>query len=235
MLEIKDLHVYYGQSPALKGISISVAEGELVTIIGANGAGKTTLMNTISGLLKPRQGSIGFIGRSIAGMPAYSIARLGIIQVPEGRRVFPELSVLENLEMGAYLCRDRKIIHQRLEQVYSLFPILGERRSQLAGTLSGGEQQMLAIGRSLMSEPKLLLLDEPSQGLAPLLVKNLGETIKDIHKSVGLTTLLVEQNARMALEMADRGYVLQTGEVILEDRASALLANQAVKEAYLGV
>jgi len=235
MLEINDLHVYYGQSPALKGISISVAEGELVTIIGANGAGKTTLMNTISGLLKPRQGSIRFIGRSIAGMPAHSVARLGIIQVPEGRRVFPELTVLENLEMGAYLCRDGKVIRQRLEQAYSLFPILEERRSQLAGTLSGGEQQMLAIGRSLMSEPKLLLLDEPSQGLAPRLVRNLGETINDIHKSVGLTILLVEQNARMALEMADRGYVLQTGEVILQDRASALLANQAVKEAYLGV
>jgi branched-chain amino acid transport system ATP-binding protein len=235
MLEINDLYVYYGPMSALKRVSISVAEGELVTVIGANGAGKTTLMNTISGLLESDRGTIEFMGRDITGMPAHSITRLGIIQIPEGRGVFPEMTVLENLEMGAYLFRDRKVIRQTLEQVYSLFPILEQRGRQMAGTLSGGEQQMLAIGRGLMSRPKLLLLDEPSQGLSPLLVQSLGKTIEGLHKDGGLTILLVEQNVRMALEMADRGYVLQSGEVILEDKASALLDTKAIKEAYLGV
>jgi len=235
MLEINDLYVYYGPMAALKRVSISVAEGELVTVIGANGAGKTTLLNTISGLLESDRGIIEFMGRNITGMSAHSITKLGIIQIPEGRGVFPEMTVLENLEMGAYLFQDRKAIRQTLEQVYSLFPILEQRRRQMAGTLSGGEQQMLAIGRGLMSRPKLLLLDEPSQGLSPLLVQSLGKTIEGLHKNEGLTVLLVEQNVQMALEMADRGYVLQSGEVILEDKASALLDNQAVKEAYLGV
>lgn len=235
MLEINGLYVYYGPMSALKRVSISVAEGELVAVIGANGAGKTTLMNTISGLLEPERGTIEFMGRDIAGRPAHSITKLGIIQIPEGRGVFPEMTVLENLEMGAYLFHDRKVIRQTLEQVYSLFPILERRRTQMAGTLSGGEQQMLAIGRGLMGRPKLLLLDEPSQGLSPLLVQGLGRTLEDLHKNEGLTVLLVEQNVHMALEIADRGYVLQNGEVILEDKASALLENQAVKEAYLGV
>lgn len=235
MLEINDLYVYYGPMSALKRVSISVAEGEMVAVIGANGAGKTTLMNTISGLLESDRGSIEFMGRNITGMSAHSITKLGIIQIPEGRGVFPEMTVLENLEMGAYLFHDRKVIRQTLEQVYSLFPILEQRRRQLAGTLSGGEQQMLAIGRGLMGRPKLLLLDEPSQGLSPLLVQGLGRTLEDLHKNEGLTVLLVEQNVHMALEIADRGYVLQNGEVILEDKASALLENQAVKEAYLGV
>lgn len=235
MLEINDLYVYYGPMAALKRVSISVAEGELITVIGANGAGKTTLLNTISGLLESDRGTIEFMGRNITGMSAHSITKLGIIQIPEGRGVFPEMTVLENLEMGAYLFQDRKAIRQTLEQVYSLFPILEQRRRQMAGTLSGGEQQMLAIGRGLMSRPKLLLLDEPSQGLSPLLVQSLGKTIEGLHKNEGLTVLLVEQNVQMALEMADRGYVLQSGEVILEDKASALLDNQAVKEAYLGV
>jgi branched-chain amino acid transport system ATP-binding protein len=235
MLEINDLYVYYGPMAALRRVTISVADGELVAVIGANGAGKTTLLNTISGLLEPDRGTIEFMGRNIAGMPGHSITKLGVVQIPEGRGVFPEMTVLENLEMGAYLFQDREVIRQTLEQVYALFPILEQRRRQMAGNLSGGEQQMLAIGRGLMSRPKLLLLDEPSQGLSPLLVQNLGQTIEGLHKNEGLTILLVEQNVKMALEMADRGYVLQSGEVILEDKASALLENQAVREAYLGV
>jgi branched-chain amino acid transport system ATP-binding protein len=235
MLEINDLYVYYGPMRALRRVTISVADGELVAVIGANGAGKTTLLNTISGLLEPDRGTIEFMGRNIAGMPGHSITKLGVVQIPEGRGVFPEMTVLENLEMGAYLFQDREVIRQTLEQVYALFPILEERRRQMAGNLSGGEQQMLAIGRGLMSRPKLLLLDEPSQGLSPLLVQNLGQTIEGLHKNEGLTILLVEQNVKMALEMADRGYVLQSGEVTLEDKASALLENQAVREAYLGV
>lgn len=235
MLEINELYVYYGPLCALRRVKISVAEGEVVAVIGANGAGKTTLLNTISGLLEPDRGTIQFMGRDIAGMSGHSIAGLGIIHIPEGRGVFPEMTVLENLEMGAYLFRDRQIIRQTLEQVYSLFPVLEQRRHQKAGTLSGGEQQMLAIGRGLMSRPKLLLLDEPSQGLSPLLVGNLAQIIEGLNKSQGLSILLVEQNVKMALEKADRGYVLQSGEVILEDRATALLENKAVREAYLGV
>lgn len=235
MLEINELYVYYGPLCALRRVKISVAEGEVVAVIGANGAGKTTLLNTISGLLEPDRGTIEFMGRDIAGMSGHSIAGLGIIHIPEGRGVFPEMTVLENLEMGAYLFRDRQIIRQTLEQVYSLFPVLEQRRHQKAGTLSGGEQQMLAIGRGLMSRPKLLLLDEPSQGLSPLLVGNLAQIIEGLNKSQGLSILLVEQNVKMALEKADRGYVLQSGEVILQDRATALLENKAVREAYLGV
>jgi len=235
MLEINDLYVYYGPMCALRRIKISVAEGEVVAVIGANGAGKTTLMKTISGLLEPDRGSIEFMGRDIAGMTGHSIANLGIIHIPEGRGVFPEMTVLENLEMGAYIFKDEAVIRQTLEQVYELFPVLENRRRQKAGTLSGGEQQMLAIGRGLMGRPKLLLLDEPSQGLSPLLVKNLAQTIEGLHKDHGLNILLVEQNVKMALELADRGYVLQSGEVILADNASALLENKAVQEAYLGV
>ena len=235
MLEINDLYVYYGPMCALRRVNISVADGELVAVIGANGAGKTTLLKTISGLLEPDRGTIEFMGRDIAGKPGHSIANLGIIHIPEGRGVFPEMTVVENLEMGAYLFRDEEVIRQTLEQVYALFPILEERGRQKAGNLSGGEQQMLAIGRGLMSRPKLLLLDEPSQGLSPLLVQSLGQTIEGLHRGRGLTILLVEQNVKMALEMADRGYVLQSGEVILADKADALSANKAVREAYLGV
>lgn len=234
MLEINDLYVYYGPLLALRRISLTVTSGELVAVIGANGAGKTTLLNTICGLLEPDRGTIKFLGHEIAGLSGHSVARLGIAQVPEGRGIFPEMTVLENLEMGAYLLPDRKIVRQTLEEVYSLFPILQQRQRQRAGTLSGGEQQMLAIGRSLMSRPKLLLLDEPSQGLSPLLVKNLSRTIQDLRKEQGLTMMLVEQNVKMALEIADRGYVLQSGEIILADKASALLENNRVREAYLG-
>lgn len=235
MLDISDLYVYYGPLCALRRVKLSVAEGEVVAVIGANGAGKTTLMKTISGLLEPDRGTIEFMGRDISGMPGHSIATLGIIHIPEGRGVFPEMTTLENLEMGAYIYKDHAVIRETLSQVYELFPVLEQRRHQKAGTLSGGEQQMLAIGRGLMGRPKLLLLDEPSQGLSPLLVGNLAQTIEDLHKREGLSILLVEQSVKMALEIADRGYVLQSGEVILEDRASALLENKAVKEAYLGV
>lgn len=235
MLDISDLYVYYGPLCALRRVKLSVAEGEVVAVIGANGAGKTTLMKTISGLLEPDRGTIEFMGRDISGMPGHSIATLGIIHIPEGRGVFPEMTTLENLEMGAYIYKDHAVIRETLAQVYELFPVLEQRRHQKAGTLSGGEQQMLAIGRGLMGRPKLLLLDEPSQGLSPLLVGNLAQTIEDLHKREGLSILLVEQSVKMALEIADRGYVLQSGEVILEDRASALLENKAVKEAYLGV
>jgi branched-chain amino acid transport system ATP-binding protein len=235
MLEIKDLQVNYRLSPALRGVSIKVEEDELVVVIGANGAGKSTLIRTISGLHRPRRGNITFMGHSITRQSAHKIVGLGVVQVPEGRGVFPDMTTLENLEMGAYLCRDRKVVKERREKVYSIFPILKDRKNQLAGTLSGGEQQMLAVGRGLMSGPKLLLLDEPSQGLAPLLVEHLAETINALHKEHRMTILLVEQNARMALDIADRGYVLQTGHVVLQGKASELLANESVKQAYLGV
>jgi branched-chain amino acid transport system ATP-binding protein len=235
MLEVKDLQVYYRLSPALKGVSIKVEEGELVVVIGANGAGKSTLIRTISGLHRPRRGSITFMGQSITRQSAHRIVGMGVVQVPEGRGVFPDMTTLENMEMGAYLCRDKKLIRERLEKAYSIFPVLKDRKNQLAGTLSGGEQQMLAVGRGLMAGPKMLLLDEPSQGLAPLLVEHLAETIKTLHKEHTITILLVEQNARMALEIADRGYVLQTGQVVLEGKAADLLANASVKQAYLGV
>ncbi len=235
MLRIENLQAYYGPVCALKSVSLEVKSGELVTVIGANGAGKSTLMRTISGLMKPRRGTIDFDGEPLAGVPAHKIVKKGVIQVPEGRGIFPEMTCLENLEMGAYLVRDKGLINERLQQVYDLFPRLLERKSQFAGTLSGGEQQMLAVGRGLMAGPKMLLLDEPTQGLAPLLVENLAEAITKIHKENSLPILLVEQNASMALEIADRGYVLQLGEVVLEGTAKALMENQSVKEAYLGI
>lgn len=235
MLEVKNLQVYYRLSPALRGVSLKVEEGELVVVIGANGAGKSTLIRTISGLHKPRRGSVAFMGTTISLQPPHKIVDMGVIQVPEGRGVFPDMTTLENLEMGAYLCRDRKVIRERLEKAYSIFPLLKDRKNQLAGTLSGGEQQMLAVGRGLMAGPKLLLLDEPSQGLSPLLVEHLADTINTLHKEYSMTILLVEQNARMALDIADRGYVLQIGQVVLEGTASELLANESVKSAYLGV
>jgi len=235
MLEVKNLQVYYRLSPALRGVSLKVEEGELVAVIGANGAGKSTLIRTISGLHRPRRGSITFMGHNIARQAPHKIVGMGVVQVPEGRGVFPDMSTLENLEMGAYLCNNKKIIKERLEKAYSIFPILKDRKNQMAGTLSGGEQQMLAIGRGLMGEPKMLLLDEPSQGLSPLLVEHLAETINTLHKEHSMTILLVEQNARMALDIADRGYVLQIGQVVIEGTASELAANENVKQAYLGV
>ena len=235
MLKIENLQVCYGPIMAVKGISLHIPEGELVCVIGANGAGKSTLIRTISGLHKPRSGKIEFQGKSISNMPAHRIVGLGVVQVPEGRGVFPEMTILENLEMGAYLKRNRNTFKENQEKVYGLFPRLKERESQLAGTLSGGEQQMLAVGRGLMGNPKLLLLDEPSQGLSPLMVEHLADAINTIHKQHSVTVLLVEQNARMALEIANKGYVLQTGQVVLEGNTASLLENETVKKAYLGV
>lgn len=234
MLVLEDVHTYYGNIHALKGLSLTVNEGEIVTLIGANGAGKSTTLNTISGLLRPRQGDIRLNGADLTGQPPHKIVSLGIVQVPEGRRVFGRLTVMENLEMGAYTQTSQSSIHQAAERVFHLFPRLKERRSQVAGTLSGGEQQMLAIGRALMAEPKVLLLDEPSMGLAPVLVDSIFSTIEQLHRQ-GITILLVEQNARMALQVADRGYVLQTGEVVLSDTATNLRENEMVQKAYLGI
>jgi branched-chain amino acid transport system ATP-binding protein len=231
MLELKDVHTYYGPIEALKGVDIKVRRGEIVSLIGNNGAGKSTTLMTISGILKPQAGEISFEDRSIRGMPPHRIVRRGISQVPEGRRIFPGLTVRENLEMGAYSSGGDKT--SSLEMVYSLFPVLKERHKQKGGTLSGGEQQMLAIGRALMSGPKLLLLDEPSLGLAPIIVVKIFRTIREIN-SEGVTVLLVEQNARAALKLSHRGYVLENGRVALEGRGEELLNNERVKEAYLG-
>ncbi|MCO5216114.1 MAG: ABC transporter ATP-binding protein [Thermomicrobiales bacterium] len=231
MLKLNDVHSYYGQIHALKGISIDVKEGEVVTLIGSNGAGKSTTLRTISGLLSPRQGEVLYKGNNIAGTPAHKVAGMGIAQSPEGRRIFPRMTVLENLQMGAFV--HGKVDPNDLARVYDLFPRLKERVSQKAGTMSGGEQQMLAIGRALMASPKLLLLDEPSMGLSPILVEQIFSIIKDINKQ-GTTVLLVEQNALMALAVASHGYVLQTGQIILQDNAKALLANETVRKAYLG-
>lgn len=233
MLKIENIDVYYGAIHALKGISAEVNEGEIVTLIGANGAGKSTILRTISGLLKPKAGQINFEGKSIAGVVAQDIVKLGISQVPEGRRVFANMSVLENLELGAYIRNDKKGIQEDMENVFVKFPRLSERRSQLAGTLSGGEQQMLAMGRALMSRPRLLLLDEPSMGLAPLLVKEIFSIIKEINAS-GTTVLLVEQNAHMALSIAHRAYVLETGRITLSGDAKELAASEEIRKAYLG-
>ncbi|MBI1799630.1 MAG: ABC transporter ATP-binding protein [Candidatus Eisenbacteria bacterium] len=233
MLEVRDLDVYYGAIHALKGVSVRAESGEIVTLIGANGAGKTTLLRTISGLVPSRAGRITFEGRDITKMPAHEIVGLGISQAPEGRMVFANLTAEVNLELGAYLRRDRAGILEDRERVYTLFPRLKERRRQSAGTLSGGEQQLLPIGRALLWRPRLVLLDEPSLGLAPLLVREIFRTIHQINRG-GVTVLLVEQNAHMALSIASRGYVLETGHVRLEDRASALLENPEVKSAYLG-
>jgi branched-chain amino acid transport system ATP-binding protein len=233
MLKINDINVYYGAIHALKGISLEVTEGEIVTLIGANGAGKSTTLRTISGLLKPRTGNIAFEGQNIAGQPAQEIVKKGICQVPEGRRIFANMTVLENLELGAYTRSDSKGIADDMKDVFKRFPRLLERKSQLAGTLSGGEQQMLAMGRALMSRPRLLLLDEPSMGLAPLLVKEIFSIIKEINAS-GTTILLVEQNANMALSIAQKAYVLETGRITLSGTAQELSESEAVRKAYLG-
>ena len=234
MLEIKNLVVNYGAIAALHGISLSVPDGKIVTLIGANGAGKTTTLKTISGLLKPGSGEILYGGQNIAGLPPHQIVARGISQSPEGRMIFANLTVHENLLLGAYLQKDKQIIRRELEHVFAMFPRLKEREKQIAGTLSGGEQQMLAIGRALMSRPKLLLLDEPSLGLAPLLVKTIFEKIVEINREQGLTILLVEQNANLALEISHFGYVLETGKVVLQGDSHELRQNPRVKSAYLG-
>ncbi len=234
MLEIKNLAVSYGAINALHGISLRVEAGRIVTLIGSNGAGKTTTLKTVSGLLKPRTGEIIFDGQNIAGLPAHEIVKRGLSHVPEGRMVFANLTVHENLMMGAYLQRDAAVVRRELELVFATFPRLQEREKQIAGTLSGGEQQMLAIGRALMSKPKFLMLDEPSLGLAPLLVKTIFEKIVEINRTHGLTILLVEQNANLALEVSHYGYVLETGKIILQDDSSKLRQNPQVKSAYLG-
>lgn len=233
MLKVNDLDVYYGNIQALKGVTLEVNEGEIVTLIGANGAGKSTLLKTLSGLLKPKRGSIEYLGSTIAGKAAQSIVKAGISQVPEGRRVFANMTVEENLSLGAYLRKDRESIIRDMERVYEMFPRLLERKKQLSGTLSGGEQQMLAMGRAIMARPKLLLLDEPSMGLAPLMVKNIFSIIKQINEH-GTTILLVEQNANMALSIANRAYVLETGRIVLSGTAKQLQESDEVKEAYLG-
>lgn len=233
MLTVNDINVFYGAIHAIKGVSLEVNEGEIVTLIGANGAGKSTILRTISGLLKPKTGSIQFEGQEIAGMPAHEIVKTGISQVPEGRRIFAEMSVLENLELGAFTRKDNDGIKADMELVFERFPRLKERIGQLAGTLSGGEQQMLAMGRALMSRPRLLLLDEPSMGLAPLLIKEIFTIIQDINKT-GTTVLLVEQNANMALSIAHRAYVLETGRITLSGDAKELAASDEVRKAYLG-
>lgn len=233
MLKVNNIDVYYGNIHALKDVSLEVNEGEIVTLIGANGAGKSTLLKTLSGLLKPKRGTILYYSQPIGGKPAQAIVKNGISHVPEGRRVFANMSVEENLELGAYLRKDRNGIKKDLEYVFELFPILKERRKQLSGTLSGGEQQMLAMGRALMAKPKLLLLDEPSMGLAPLIVKTIFEIIQEVNKE-GTTVLLVEQNAHMALSIADRAYVLETGRIVLSGTAKELQESEEVKAAYLG-
>lgn len=233
MLVLQDVNVYYGAIHALKGISLEVNEGEIVTLIGSNGAGKSTSLKTISGLLRPKQGKLSFNGTDITTVQPQEIVAKGISQVPEGRRVFANMTVTENLDLGAYLRKDKAEIKKDLERVFELFPRLNERKNQLSGTLSGGEQQMLAMGRALMSRPKLLLLDEPSMGLAPILVKQIFSIIKEINKT-GTTILLVEQNAHMALSIAHRAYVLETGRIVLSGSAEELAASEEVRKAYLG-
>ena len=233
MLKVENINVYYGAIHALKGISVEVKQGEIVTLIGANGAGKSTILRTISGLLRAKTGDIVFEGNAIGGMPAEEIVRKGISQVPEGRRIFANMTVAENLELGAYIRSDKTGIRKDIDKVFERFPRLGERRAQIAGTLSGGEQQMLAIGRGLMSQPKLMLLDEPSMGLAPLLVKEIFSIIQEINAS-GTTILLVEQNAHMALSIAHKAYVLETGRITLSGTAKELSESEAVRKAYLG-
>jgi len=234
MLEVENVHVYYGNIHALRGVSLTVEEGEIVTLIGANGAGKSTTLFTISSLLKPREGTVFLEGDDLSVYPAHEVVAKGVCQVPEGRRIFTRLTVQENLEMGAFTRTDRTGIKQDMERVYTLFPRLEERRGQVGGTLSGGEQQMLATARALMSRPRLLLLDEPSMGLAPILVEAIFDTVREIN-SQGTTILLVEQNAQMALQIAHRGYVLETGEVVLSDSAENLRQNEMVQKVYLGI
>ena len=232
LLKVDDIHVYYGSIHAVKGVSFEVNEGEIVTLIGANGAGKSTVLNTVSGLLHPRTGSVSFEGKDLKGVPAHKVVQHGLAQVPEGRRVFLQMTVEENLEMGAFT-QPNSTIEPGLADVYERFPRLKERRRQIAGTLSGGEQQMLAMGRALMSHPTLLMLDEPSMGLAPILVEQIFDIIKDLHKA-GTTILLVEQNAQAALSVADRGYVLETGRIVTSGTGHELLESPAIKKAYLG-
>lgn len=234
MLEVVDLKVGYGAIEALHGISFSVKQGEIVTLIGANGAGKSTTLRAVSGLVRAKSGQVMFDGRPITSMPAHEIVKLGMAHVPEGRMVFANLTVMENLQMGAYLQKDKAVIARELEYVFSVFPRLKEREKQISGTLSGGEQQMLAIGRALMSKPRFLMLDEPSLGIAPLLVKSIFEQIVKINRDHGLTILLVEQNANLALRVSARGYVLETGKITLNDNSAALLADPKVRSAYLG-
>ena len=233
MLKVEGINVYYGSIHALKGISVEVEQGEIVTLIGANGAGKSSILRTISGLISLKSGSITFEGKIISGVPAQEIVKLGVSQVPEGRRIFANMSVLENLELGAFLESDKKKEKKRMAMVFERFPRLAERKSQSAGTLSGGEQQMLAMGRALMSKPKLLLLDEPSMGLAPILVKEIFNIIKEINET-GTTILVVEQNAHMALSIAHKAYVLETGKIVLSGTAAEVAASEDVKKAYLG-
>ena len=233
LLELNDVHAYYGNIRALKGVSLTVVRGEIVTLIGSNGAGKTTTLRTVLGTVRPLRGTVTFGGKRIDKVPTHRIARLGIAQSPEGRRIFARMTVLENLELGAFARADREAIPQDLERVLALFPRLRDRLGQKGGTLSGGEQQMLAMGRALMARPEMLLLDEPSMGLSPILVETIFDIIRNINQ-LGTTILLVEQNARMALRVAHRGYVIQTGRIVLEDAASALLRSDVVRKAYLG-
>lgn len=233
MLEIKDLEVYYGMIQAIKGVSFDVNEGEVIALIGANGAGKTTILHTITGLINAQKGSVWFEGKDITKVPAHKIVSMGMAHVPEGRRVFANLTVLQNLKMGAYTRKDKTEIEQTLDSIYKRFPRLMERQNQLAGTLSGGEQQMLAMGRALMSQPKIILMDEPSMGLSPIFVNEIFDIIKSVSAS-GTTVLLVEQNAKKALSIADRAYVLETGKIVLSGKASELLNNDSIKKAYLG-
>ena len=233
MLEVKDLNVFYGMIHAIKGVSFSVEEGEIIALIGANGAGKTTILHTISGLISPKSGDIAFEGNSITKVPAHKIVGLGVAQVPEGRRVFAHMTVLQNLKLGAYSRSDKAEIEQTLEMVFKRFPRLSERRNQPAGTLSGGEQQMLAMGRSLMSHPRIILMDEPSMGLSPILVNEIFDIIRSVNEA-GTTVLLVEQNAKKALNIANRAYVLETGRIVMEGDAKELMNDDAIRKAYLG-
>ena len=233
MLEVKDLEVYYGVIQAIKGVSFHVDKGEVIALIGANGAGKTTILHTITGLLTPKKGSVMFGGKDITKVPAHKIVSMGMAHVPEGRRVFAELSVYENLRMGAYTRKDKGEIEASLQQIYERFPRLKERKNQMAGTLSGGEQQMLAMGRALMSKPQIILMDEPSMGLSPILVNEIFDIIQSVSES-GTTVLLVEQNAKKALSITDRAYVLETGNIVMEGKAQDLLEDDSIKKAYLG-
>jgi len=235
MLELHNVETFYGNIQALKSISMEIAQGEIVTLIGANGAGKSTTLMSISGIVPPRTGEIRFEGKPIQGLPPNAIVSMGISQVPEGRRIFPYLTVLENLDMGAFLRDDKPAIKSDLDYIFELFPILAERRHQAGGTLSGGEQQMLAISRALMARPRLLLLDEPSLGLAPLVVKRIFEIVKKINSENNTTVFLVEQNANLALKTAHRGYVMENGRIIMADAADKLMVNEDVRKAYLGI
>jgi branched-chain amino acid transport system ATP-binding protein len=235
VLRLRDVTAWYGNIQALKGVSLTISRGEIIALIGSNGAGKSTTLMSICGIVPPRSGEIAFLGEAITEAPPDRIVSMGISQVPEGRRIFPGLSVMENLDMGAYLRRDRKSVGRDLEYIFGLFPVLAERRSQEGGTLSGGEQQMLAISRALMARPRLLLLDEPSMGLAPMVIQRIFKTIRKINEEHDTTIFLVEQNANLALRVAHRGYVLENGRVIMEDSAACLLADEGVKRAYLGI